>query len=306
MPGKIPTRVPVRYSSAQVKGSRIDRQLTGAKIHEPEPGAASEGRRRGQSGLAPAKGTVRAAKFTQRKEGGGGPGKREAAPQPGSRALLRGAPPARVVGASNPRTHLRGDAKTRLAVCLARSGAPSEMRALQTQTPKATTAARSSPALLALPIPDAADLLHAEKRRGLVFQGLSSLPCPTRPATRFERQESQDSACRCPQSPVPKEKMWEVPGGNWRTERLPFGSLARESDRALGDPQSPSTANPSSCFSTRGRTAPRPASAGGGFRRRLGSQPHAARSWSSVATPRRPGGEGKAWDGEDTEKFEAE
>ncbi|KAJ8797832.1 hypothetical protein J1605_017034 [Eschrichtius robustus] len=91
--------VPVPSRARDWKNSRLEL----SQVREAESGAASEGRRRGQSGLASAKGAEPAAKFTKRRED------------------------ARVVGTSSSRTHSRGDAETRFAVCLARSGTPSEM-----------------------------------------------------------------------------------------------------------------------------------------------------------------------------------
>ncbi|KAF5927267.1 hypothetical protein HPG69_017744 [Diceros bicornis minor] len=338
MPGNIPTRVPpVQSSSARVKGSGSEEQPTGA---ETPWGCFREPGRR-PSGLASAEGTEPSAKFTKRREGGEGHGERGAAQHPGNLAPLRSALPARVVGASSSRTHPRGDAKTRLALCLAPSGAPSEMgsttasgvRAPRTQPPQAHHC-RSPPAPLALQIPDAADLKAVE----LGVPGLASLPRPTRPATRSERLESEDSACRRPQNLLPKKKIWELPGGNWvivpvqrapptasiaannsinpggerrgagdyapegawSAEKAhlvqtrpsgPFGSLPWGSDPAAECPHSPSLANPSSSFSTRGWTAPRPESARGGFPRAVQPPSPTPLALAVPQSPRRGGQE---------------
>lgn len=153
------------------------------------------------------------------------PGKQEAAPKPAIPALDQGVlDPLGAVGAFSSRTHSQGDAETRSAVCLAGSGAPSEMRS----TPRPRSARSPAPNSLSPPWPPPglprsslfrfrmqADLLHAEKRRGEVFQASPPHLAGLRPPRDLRARSPQDLACRRPESLEPKEKMckcWEATG----------------------------------------------------------------------------------------------
>lgn len=116
-------------------------------------------------------------------------------------------------------THQPDDADTGLAVCPAGSEAPAGRRAapalgvstLRTQPPQVRHSNLVS-TLLALQSPGAADLLHVEKRWGLVFQAF---------LTSLARQQIcapgvPGVSLRTPRQPSGRrENVGGVPGGHW-------------------------------------------------------------------------------------------
>ena len=145
------------------------------------------------------------------------PGKQEAAPKPGSPALQRACSTrseqwGRLVLVPTP----PGDAETQSLVCLAGFGAPSEMRS----TPRPRSARFSATTSPSSPWPPPAlprsslfrfriqaDLLHAEKRRGEVFQGSPLRLAGLRPPRDLTARSPLDLSCRRREPNAEREKV---------------------------------------------------------------------------------------------------
>ncbi|XP_027377486.1 uncharacterized protein LOC113879862 isoform X2 [Bos indicus x Bos taurus] len=120
------------------------------------------------------------------------------------------------MGAFSSRTHSAGRRETRSSVCLAGFSAPSEMRS----TPRPRSARSPATTSPSSPWPPPglprsslfrfriqADLLHAEKRQGEVFQGSPPRLAGLRPPRDLTARSPRDLSCRRREPNAEREKV---------------------------------------------------------------------------------------------------